>query len=352
MAGPVLTPEELHRAAARLPRVLLTHLPTPLDPAPRFARSLGVGHVFLKRDDCTGVLFGGNKSRHNEFLLADALAKGCDTIVWGGGTQSNNCRQTAAMCAHLGLECRLYLSQVYHDADVQGNLLLDHLMGAKVEIVDVPLGPDYEALLAAKAEEARAEGRKPYVWSRHTCGPLAAVSYSLCLAEIVEQMRQHGQRIDAVYSAGAGPTGAGLTLGKAVLGLACPVRIICPIRWPYDVKEAMAETANNAASLLGLPHRFTAADVDATEDHVGPNYGVLTPACREALALLARTEGVLLDPVYTAKAMGGLIADVRQGHCKPGDSLVFIHTGGQPAVFAFRDELYPACLESPGGRKD
>src|SRR5271167_3903164 len=180
MAYPVLTPKELRHSAGRLPRVDLAHLPTPLEEIPRFAERIGGARVFLKRDDCTGLLFGGNKTRHNEFLLADALQKGADVIVWGAGVQSNNCRQTAAACAKLGLECRLYLSRAAHNDDIQGNLLLDHLVGAKIEIVDVPLGPQLDDLLLAKAEEFRAAGRKPYAWDRVHGRPIAAISYLIC----------------------------------------------------------------------------------------------------------------------------------------------------------------------------
>src|SRR5215471_14628653 len=160
---PILTIDELRRAAAKLPRVSLAHLPTPLEEAVRFSRRLEGPRVFIKRDDCTGLLFGGNKTRHNEFLLAEALKQKADVLVWGAGVQSNNCRQTAAACNKLGLECHLYLTRAAHNDDIQGNLLLDHLMGAKVHIIDTPLGPELDDLLLAKAEELRKAGRKPFV---------------------------------------------------------------------------------------------------------------------------------------------------------------------------------------------
>jgi 1-aminocyclopropane-1-carboxylate deaminase/D-cysteine desulfhydrase-like pyridoxal-dependent ACC family enzyme len=339
MSNPVLTPDELRRCAARLPRVDLAHLPTPLEEVPRFAEAVGGCRVFLKRDDCTGLLFGGNKTRHNEFLLAEALHQGADVVVWGAGVQSNNCRQTAAACNKLGLECHLYLTRATHNDDVQGNLLLDHLMGARVHIVDVPMGPALDDLLLARAEEYRRAGRRPFVWDRITGRPLAAVSYALCLAEMVEDMRALGVEPAAVYAAAAGATGAGLALGKAVLGLPWQVRLLAPIRWPWDAPADLAEVAGRAAALLGLPHRLRPADIDIREDFVGPGYGVVTAEGREALHLLARTEGILLDPSYTAKAMAGLISDVRGGRALAGQSLVFVHTGGTPAVFAYRDEL-------------
>jgi 1-aminocyclopropane-1-carboxylate deaminase/D-cysteine desulfhydrase-like pyridoxal-dependent ACC family enzyme len=165
MAAPVLTPSEVRAAAETLPRIRLAHLPTPLEEAPRFAAKIGGGvRVFIKRDDCTGLVLGGNKARHNEYLLGDAVASGCDMLVWGALIQSNNCRQTAAACAKLGLECRLYLSKAHQKTEPQGNLLLDYLVGAHVEFTDAKIGPELNALLAAKAEEFRKAGRKPYFW--------------------------------------------------------------------------------------------------------------------------------------------------------------------------------------------
>lgn len=330
---------EVYRSAERLPRVPLAHLPTPLEEAPRFARRLEGPRIFLKRDDCTGMLFGGNKTRHNEFLLGEALKQKADVLVWGAGVQSNNCRQTAAACNKLGIECHLYLTRAAHNDDIQGNLLLDHLMGAKVHIIDTPIGPELDNLLLAKAEELRRAGRRPFVWDRVSGRPIAAVSYVLCLAEILDQMRSQGLEPTHVYCAAAGATGAGLALGKAVLGWKGRVRLLCPIRWPWDTPADLAEVANQTAKLLDLPHRLSAADIDIRTDYIGPGYGAVTAGGREAIDLLARSEGVLLDPSYTAKAMAGLIDDVRQRRLKSDDLVVFLHTGGTPAVFAYRDEL-------------
>ncbi len=243
---------ELRTVVARLPRISLAHLPTPLEDAPRLAARLAGPRIFLKRDDCTGMLMGGNKTRHNEFLLAEALASTPTVLVWGAGVQSNNCRQTAAACNKLGLDCHLYLTRATHNDDIQGNLLLDHLMGAKVHIIDTPMGPELDDLLLAKADELRRAGRRPFVWDRITGRPLAAVSYALCLAEILEQMRALGTEPTHVYAAAAGATGAGLALGKAVLGWSGTVRLLCPIRWPWDTPADLAEVANRCAALLGL----------------------------------------------------------------------------------------------------
>jgi D-cysteine desulfhydrase/L-cysteate sulfo-lyase len=295
--------------------------------------------VFVKRDDCTGMVMGGNKTRHNEFLFGEAMKQHADCLVWGAGVQSNNCRQTAAACNKLGLDCYLYLTRATHNDDVQGNLLLDHLLGAKVTIIDTPMGPALDELLLAKARELRTAGRKPFVWDRITGRPIAAVSYALALAETLEQAQANGVQPTHVYCAAAGATGAGLAIGTAILGWPGKVRLLCPIRWPWDTPKDLAEVANAAATLLGLPHRITAADIDIREDYIGAGYGVVTPGSREALDLLVRTEGVLLDPVYTGKSMAGLIDDARHGRLTGTDQVVFIHTGGTTAVFAYRDEL-------------
>ena len=342
MSRPALTPRQVHDAAERLPRARLAHLPTPFEEAPRFAEKLGGGvRIFIKRDDCTGLLLGGNKARHGEFLLGDALAQGCDVIVWGASVQSNNCRQTAAGCARLGLECRLYLSQIGQRTEPQGNLLLDYLVGAKVEFTDAVLGPELEAFLAERADELRRHGRRPYVWNRPRVVPLAAVSYALCVAEIAEQMQSAGLRADGLYVSSAGATGAGVALGVKLLGLDCATRLICPMHWPWHIPTAMADDANAAAEFLGLPHRLTAAEIDADESYVEPGYAVPSSAGREALDLLARTEAILLDPVYSAKALAALIADVRSGRYRPGSVVVFIHTGGVPAIFADPSSVLP-----------
>ncbi|MBX9624778.1 MAG: pyridoxal-phosphate dependent enzyme [Gemmataceae bacterium] len=351
MMFPNLHPSDLYAAADRLPRVRLAHLPTPLEEAPRFAQLLGGGvRVFIKRDDCTGLLLGGNKARHNEFLLGDAVDRGCDLVVWGAGVQSNNCRQTAAGCAKLGLECRLYLSRGHYTTEPQGNLLLDHLVGAHVEFTDAAVGPELDALLSTKAEEFRRAGRRPYAWHRPRVVPLAAVSYAVCVAEIVEQLAGRGLAPSALYVSSSGATGAGVALGKALLGLECPARLICPMHWPWHIPTALANDANAAAERLGLPHRLTPADVDADEGYVAPGYGKPSPAGREALHLLATTEAILLDPVYSAKALAALIADVRAGTYPPGSVLVFIHTGGVPAIFADPAGVLPAAESaSPAG---
>lgn len=335
----VVSSDELRRRTEGLARVRLAHLPTPFEEAPRFSEKLGGPRIFIKRDDCTGLAFGGNKTRHNEFLIGDALDQGVDLLICGAGVQSNNCRQTAAACAKVGLDCHLVLTRANHDEDVQGNLLLDHLVGASYEIVDAEMGPQLDGLILERAERFRAQGRKVYNWERKTTKPRAAISYALCMAEIVDQSKALGIEPTALYICAASATGAGAELGRKALGAPFKVHSVLPIHWPWDEPADFARIANEAAELLDLATRFAPGDIDVSADFVGPEYGAATPECMEAIALLARTEGILLDPSYSGKAMAALIDHVRKGRLTADDTVVFVHTGGLPALFAYRDQL-------------
>jgi len=337
-----LTTFDLRAAIDRLPRFPLGHFPTPLEPAARFSKALGGPQVFIKRDDCTGLAFGGNKTRHNEFLIADALRQGADIIVWGAGVQSNNCRQTAAACAKAGLDIHLVLGRggpARGPDPVQGNLLLDHLVGAHIDIVEEKIGVDLDDRIAREAARHVANGRKVYAWDRHKVKPLAAVSYALCVAEIVEQAQADGWVPDAIYVSSAGSTGSGVVLGQMALGLTCPVVSVAPIQWPWDTQADMAEIADAAGKLIGLDLGIRREHIDITFDHIGQAYGELSCGGCEAMALLARTEGILLDPIYSGKAMAAVVDDIRQGRRKPHEKVVFIHTGGTPALFAYNEQL-------------
>ena len=311
---------------------------------PRLSQAINPNgpRVWIKRDDCTGLLFGGNKARHNEFLIADALARGADLVVWGAGVQSNNCRQTAAACAKVGLDIHLVLGRG-RPADgpdiVQGNLLLDQIVGASFEIVEESVGPALDQKIADVAERFRATGRKVYVWDRPVVLPLAALGYAIGLAEIVEQSAASGFEPAAVYVSSAGSTGAGVALGAKALGCRFPVKSIAPMTWPWDSPQEMSATANRAAELAGIDSRLTPADILFVEDYLGPGYGKPSDAGLEAMTLLARTEGILVEPVYTAKTLAGLIDHIRQGQFTADDNVVFLHTGGTPAIFAEADML-------------
>ncbi len=333
---------ELRKHISRLPRYLLSHLPTPLEFVPRFSKAVGGPRIFVKRDDCTGLACGGNKARHNEFLIGDALHKDADILVWGAGVQSNNCRQTAAACAKAGLDCHLVLGRggpARGPDIVQGNLLLDQLVGAQVDIVEEMIGPDLDRRIAEQAAKYRQAGRRPYMWENSVVKPLAAISYILCLIEVLEQAAEQGINPAAVYVSSAGSTGAGLALGKQALGFTGSVRNIAPIEWPYDTRADLAAIGNQAAKLIDIDTRLESSDIDITFDHIPPGYGKVSDGCLEAISLLARTEGILLDPTYTGKAMAGLIHDIRTGKIDRDASVVFIHTGGTPALFAYAEDL-------------
>lgn len=323
----------------RLPRVQLGHLPTPLEECPRLSAALGDVRVWIKRDDCTGLAFGGNKTRQLEYTIGEAVAEGADCIVQGAGSQSNHCRQTAAACAKLGLDCILCLRRDGKASPPQGNLLLDQLLGAEIRFFDCELGPELEAAKLAVAEELRSKGRKPYVIGEPRGKILGGAAYVQMALELAGQLQSQDVRPEFLYICSAGATGAGLLVAHRALSLPCQPVFISPIRWPYDTRDAMARTATALASELGLSLEFRRDDVRLEEDYIGPAYGEVTREAQAALQLAARTEGILLDPVYTAKAMAGMIDHVRRGRVSPGSSLVFVHTGGVPALFAYADEM-------------
>jgi 1-aminocyclopropane-1-carboxylate deaminase/D-cysteine desulfhydrase-like pyridoxal-dependent ACC family enzyme len=345
-----LLPDELRNAIDRVPRFALAHLPTPLEPLRNLSKKLGGPTIWIKRDDCTGLAFGGNKTRHNEFLLGAALAEGADYFVWGAGVQSNNCRQTVAACVKAGIPIHLVLSRAHLDGPVetQGNLLLDHLMGASIEFVDVPVGPELDAIIADRAERLRQQGHRPFFWNRNPVVQIAAISYVECAVEIAEQCRKEKFAPAAIYVSSCGSTGAGLTLGVAALGMKAPLQNIAPLTWPWDTATDMAEVACDVAERLRIPHRLSAAEINLSEDYIAPGYGTPGPDCLEALQLVARTESIFLDPIYTGKAMAALIDHIRRGDFASNDNVVFVHTGGTPVLFAMNEQLADSIPLPPG----
>lgn len=345
-----ITTVELRQAIDRVPRFALAHLPTPLEPLRNLSRELGGPTIWIKRDDCTGLAFGGNKTRHNEFLLGAAIADGADYFVWGAGAQSNNCRQTVAACRKAGIPIHLVLSRAHLDGSVetQGNLLLDHLMGASIEFVDAPVGPELDAIIDNRAKQLRDKGYRPFFWNRNPVVQIAAISYVECAVEIAEQCRHEEVTPAAIYVSSCGSTGSGLALGTAALGMKAPVRNIAPLTWPWDTATDMAEVACDAAARLKLPYRLAAADVDLTEDYIAPGYGTPGPDCLEAVRLVAQTEAILLDPIYSGKAMAGLIDHIRRGDFSREDNVVFVHTGGTPVLFAMNNLLAESIPRSNG----
>jgi D-cysteine desulfhydrase family pyridoxal phosphate-dependent enzyme len=324
-----------------LPRVRLAHLPTPLEPCPRLSEALGGPEIWIKRDDLTGLAFGGNKTRQLEFLFADVLAQGADTVVAGAYTQSNWCRQMTAAARKLGLEVALVLLHGEKGPALQGNLLLDRLMGADVTVVELDSMERLAPLLETKAAELERAGRKPYVVAPFSMPrqALGAIGYVNAALELDAQLDAAGIDPDHVCLCGANMTPGGLALGLKALGRRARLINIAPIRWSEARAVDIAKIANAAAERLKLDVTLDPAEIDNHDEYIGERYGLVTDAGREALRLLARTEAVILDPVYSSKAMAGLIDQVRQGRIGRGERVVFVHTGGTPALFAYAQDL-------------
>ena len=299
--------------------------------------------MWIKRDDQTGLALGGNKTRILEYLMGRVVAGGADCIVTGAATTSNFCRQTAAAARKLGLPIHLVLARGIKGEERQGNLLLDELLGTQIEIVEGDIGRDYFALLPVlerKAEALRAEGRRPFLLDLVVKeAPLAAAAYVDGYLELRAQLGEQGVRADHLVLAAGGATQSGLALAAKALG--DPIEIVgfSPYRWAEPRPVDIARIGNRAAELLELDVRLAPGEIVNTEEQVGQSYGLLTPACVEAVQLLASTEAIFLDPVYTAKAVAGLIEWSRTGRFDAGSTIVFLHTGGTPALFSYAGEL-------------
>jgi L-cysteate sulfo-lyase len=322
----------------RFARIRLAHLPTPLEYLPRLTRALGGPEVWIKRDDCTGLSSGGNKTRKLEFLLAQARERDADIVLTQGATQSNHARQTAAAAAKLGLACHLLLEDRTGNTErfytESGNVLLDHLHGASVEHCGP--NPDMNGELEKIAARMRAAGRRPYVIPGGGSNPTGALGYVNAALELITQANDLGLKIDhVVHATGSAGTQAGMIVGLAGSRSGVPLLGI-GVRAPRERQEkSVFDLACATADLCGIPGAVSRDDVVADCDYVGPGYGVSTPASIEAIEILARLEGILLDPVYSGKAMAGLIDLARKGRFKKGENVVFIHTGGSVGLFGY-----------------
>ncbi len=359
-------PIPLSAAIEKFPRVRLGHAPTPLDAAPRLGAALGI-ELWIKRDDCTGLAMGGNKVRQIEFPLGEAQSLGADTLLITSAVQSNYVRVAAAAGRQLGMDVHIQLEERVPDVDAlyrsSGNLLLDRMFGAKLH--SFPVGEDEAAADASLDRLARSlaeEGRKPYVI--HLAPdhpPLGALGYVIAVEEILAQAREFGIELDAVVC----PTGSALTHAGTLVGLrACgetiPVYGICVRRDARSQVARVTKVAKRLAAMIERPEVFDAGgsggsdgssgtgrlgapgntgDVQAFDGVLASGYGRLNDAVREAIAMAARQEALLLDPVYTGKTMAGLIDHVRTGVISPGSRVLFMHTGGLPAIFAYGDRL-------------
>jgi L-cysteate sulfo-lyase len=331
---------------ARFPRLRLGHLPTPIEPMPRLTKALGGPRLWIKRDDCTGLSTGGNKTRKLEYLMADAQAQGADTVITQGATQSNHARQTAAAAARLGMACHILLEDRTGSRDPQytlnGNVLLDRLHGASVS--KRPGGADMAAAMEHLADTLKGEGKRPYVIPGGGSNPVGALGYVNCALELLGQVNDMGLVPAAVvHATGSAGTQAGLVTGLVASRSGIPVLGI-GVRAPKARQEEMVlGLARRTADHLGLGDIVAAEHVEANCDYVGEGYGVPTPGMVDALRLVAEQEGILLDPVYSGKAMAGLIDLVRRGHFKADSDILFLHTGGSAALFG-----YPNIFGLPG----
>lgn len=336
----------VRRALENFPRVRFGHFPTPLEPLERLSDLLGGPRIWVKRDDCTGLSSGGNKTRKLEFLMADAMKMGADTVITQGATQSNHARQTAAAAARLGLNCHILLEDRTGSNDetynFNGNVLLDQLHGATVS--KRAGGADMNAEMKALASTLQDQGRKTYIIPGGGSNRVGALGYVNCAAELEEQAGNIGLKIDAlVHATGSAGTQAGLVAGLAALGSNIHLLGI-GVRAPQGKQEGMVyDLACKTMDYLGMGAVIERTSVRANCDYVGPGYGLPTDGMRAALLKLAQLEGLLFDPVYSGKGLDGLIDQVRKGYFEGMDNVVFLHTGGSAALFG-----YSGIFDLPG----
>ncbi|HEC36360.1 MAG TPA: D-cysteine desulfhydrase family protein [Anaerolineae bacterium] len=318
----------------RRPRIFIAHLPTPLEPLPRLTAQLGGPQLWVKRDDQTGLATGGNKTRKLEFLVAEALAQGADTLITCGAAQSNHARQTAAAAAKFGLACRLVL-RGEEPPQAQGNLLLDRLLEAEI----VWAG---DASLTERMEEVAADlkthGRQPYVVPYGASNPVGASGYVAAMEELLAQCAQKGLHFDhIVLPSSSGGTQAGLAVAARARGYDGRILGISVDLRADALRHILTDLATGTAEHLGLRLAFAPEDFIVEEGYLGGGYGVVSDLEREAIRTAARTEGLLLDPVYTGRAFGGLLDLIRRGGFSPEERVLFWHTGGTAGLFARPD---------------
>ena len=328
---------------AKFPRRNYSYGPTPIEKLSHLSRVLGGPELYIKRDDLLGLAGGGNKTRKLEFLVADALRQGADTLITCGAVQSNHCRLTLAAAVREGLRCRLVLEErvpASYDQRAGGNNFLYQLLGVE-GISVVPGGTDMSAAMRAVAADVEKSGGKPYIIPGGGSNPVGATGYVACAQEISQQMLEQSQDFDyIVVPSGSGGTHAGVLVGVLGTHLSIPVLGINVSR-PNALQEKLIyDLAVATASHVGCPAPAR-DEVRCFDGYVGAGYSRPTPAMAEAVTLLARTEGILLDPVYTGKQMAGLIGLVREGFFSPQHKVLFLHTGGSPALYHYREQILP-----------
>jgi len=332
-----------------LPRVSLATLPTPIHEAPRLREALGgpsrCPRILIKRDDLTGLALGGNKARKLEFLFADALAQKADVVVTSGATQSNHARMTAGAACAVGLDCVLVLSRRGDDPDVQGNLLLDRLFGATIHFIvnldqRFAVAADEVQKVAEIVDDLTARGRRPYVIPIGGSSPIGALGYVAGTQELRDQLFESNVRVDRLYYAsGSRGTEAGLELGARMYGCTYRLHGVAVSAGEEEKRVRAARLVNEAARILQQSIQVDPSELFTDQRFIGEGYGIPSAECVEAIKLLARHEAILLDPVYTGKAMACLIDDIRRGAIGANETVLFLHTGGAPALFAHAEVL-------------
>jgi 1-aminocyclopropane-1-carboxylate deaminase/D-cysteine desulfhydrase-like pyridoxal-dependent ACC family enzyme len=336
-----LTAKELVAKINKIPRVNLAQLPTALEFAPNISKELNI-NLYIKRDDCTALAFGGNKTRHLEFIMAKILSGDYDCILTGAASQSNFCRQAVAAANKLNLDSYLVLMHGIKGNLMQGNFLIYNILGANVDVVE---GEDLEEIpkhLDKKYNELIKKGRKPlliYGGFGKEDTVLAGISYANAMAEIDLQMKEQNFMADHLFVTAANMTQAGCELGAKILNWPTRLQGISPVYWEMNIKKDIARICNEGANLLDLNLEFTDQMINHDNSYVGEKYGAVTKEGVEAMNLLAKKEGIILDPVYTSKGFGALIDYVKKGIIKKGESVIFMFTGGSPAVFAYSDDI-------------
>jgi D-cysteine desulfhydrase len=327
----------------RFPRRRYTEGQTPIEKLSRLSQCLGGPTVYMKRDDLLGLAAGGNKTRKLEFVVADALAQGADTLITCGAIQSNHCRLTLAAAVKEGLKCRLVLEERVpnsYNPVASGNNFLYRLMGVE-KIKVVPGGSDMMKEMTAVADEVATAGRKAYIIPGGASNAIGALGYVACAEEILGQLFEKGLSIDyAVCASGSAGTHSGLVAGFYGTNSNIPVIGINVSRTKETQEEIVYDLVSQIASHLGIRGDIPRQAVVCFGDYVGPGYSLPTPGMVEAVTLVAQTEAILLDPVYTGKAMAGLVDLIRMGYFKKEENVLFVHTGGSPALYAYTDSFF------------
>ncbi len=347
------SPRIMHSALNEQPRVALAHTPTPLEPLDRLSEALGGPRLWAKRDDCTGLGTGGNKTRKLEYLLGRALEEQADTVITFGAVQSNHARQTAAACARIGLPCHLILARKvpWQDPTYErlGNVLLDRMFGAELHLVDPDqLKPTYKALL----NDLDRQGRKPYVIPTGGSNGTGALGYVRCALELDQQLREQGvQPAEVLHATSSAGTQGGLLAGFHLIaseaddGNKTPhvrvqgINVSEPPEAVDGLRATIAGLATDALTLLGAGEALPEAQIHIDSDYLGEGYGLPTPETLDTLKTVASLEGILLDPVYSGKAMSGLIGRLRAGHYDQAADLVFLHTGGAASLPVYEEAI-------------